>query len=495
MEGIMTSPHRGRWRSLALALALCFALIPFVSTTPSAQAAKPLVGGMAVIANANGDRVNLRKAAGTDGKVIGRLPEGAVLQVLDGPKGGADGTLWYRVSYNGTRGYMAAAFLEAYGGNGANGDFGVVTSNLNLRSGPSTADSVVTVLGSGTQLTLTGSEQNGFFPVRTAGGSTGWAYGAYIEVGGASSGTPARANVTVNLRSGPSTSNSAIASIPAGRQVVLTGDSSGTWVSVQFEGTDGWAASEFLTIGAERARTNSSVNFRTSASLDSSVREVIGANRVVLVTGGETNGFYPVDFNGRSGWVAVDFIRFSGSNPGTDPDPAPNEPAPISNSDIIWPVSGGTWQISQGYNGSSHYSSGLWAYYYSLDLINTSGATAGATLYSPVDGVVKWTEAASGGISIDMGNGYAVAMFHVTLDPGITAGTVLSQGQVIGYISGPGENGNMGFDHLHLSVWSTADGGNWSRTAVPFTGQNAIEGLDLYDAGGANQWYGTIIYP
>jgi uncharacterized protein YgiM (DUF1202 family) len=450
---------------------------------------------MAVIADANGDRVNFRKSAGPEGKVIGRLPEGAVLQVLDGPKQGTDGNLWYRVSYNGTRGYMAAQFLSAYGGNGSQGDLGVVTTNLNLRSGPSTSDSVRAVLSSGTQVTLTGSEENGFYPVRTAGGTNGWAYGAYIDVGSTASGTPARANVTVNLRSAPSTSSGALTSIPAGRQVILTGDSSGTWVSVQFDGVDGWAASEFLTIGGERARTNRSVNFRTSPSLDASVHQVISANRVVLVTGSASNGFYPVAYDGRTGWIATDFIRFGGSDSSPDPDPV-EEPEPVeSSSNIIWPVAGGEWQITQGYNGSSHYSSGLWAYNYSLDLVNTSGATAGATVYSPVNGVVKWTEAASGGISIDMGNGYAVAIFHITLNSGITDGTTLTQGQVIGYISGPGENGNMGFDHLHLTVWETSDGGNWSRIAVPFTGANAIEGLDLYERGGGNQWYGTVFYP
>ncbi|MEZ4497631.1 MAG: SH3 domain-containing protein [Thermomicrobiales bacterium] len=507
----MTSPHRGRWRYVVAVLALCLGFIPLTSTPAPVSAAKPLVGGMAVIANANGDRVYLRKSAGTDGKAIGRLSEGSVLQVLDGPKGGTDGGLWYRVSYNGTRGYMSADFLSAWGGDGSGGDLGVVTSNLNLRSGPSTGDSVLAVMQSGAQVTLTGSEENGFYPVRTSGGTNGWAYGAYIQLGSTVSGTPARANINVNLRSAPSTSGGILDTIPAGRQVRLTGESSGTWVSVSFDGSDGWTASEFLTIGGDRARTNSSVNFRTSPSLDSSVRQVISANRVILVTGSSSNGFYPIDYNGRSGWVSVDFVRFSGSSSSTSSSSANSTSSSStsstssssssassnvsSNWDIIWPISGGTWQISQGYNGSSHYSSGLWAYYYSMDLVNTSGATAGSTVYSPVNGTVRWTEAATGGIAIDMGNGYAYAMFHMTLDPGITDGVTLTQGQAIGHVSGPGENGNMGFDHLHITVWSTSDGGNWDRTAVPFTGQNAIEGSEFYDTGGGNQWYGTYIYP
>jgi murein DD-endopeptidase MepM/ murein hydrolase activator NlpD len=84
-------------------------------------------------------------------------------------------------------------------------------------------------------------------------------------------------------------------------------------------------------------------------------------------------------------------------------------------------------------------------------------------------------------------------MFHVSVDPGLRDGTRVQQGQVIGHISGPGEAGFAGTPHLHFSLWKTSDGGNWSRTAVPFTGAYAIAGREFPDIGGSNQYRGTEI--
>jgi hypothetical protein len=43
-------------------------------------------------------------------------------------------------------------------------------------------------------------------------------------------------------------------------------------------------------------------------------------------------------------------------------------------------------------------------------------------------------------------------------------------------VSGPGGGGNGGTPHIHLTVWKTEDGGNWSRIAVPFDGDHPLEG-------------------
>ena len=100
-----------------------------------------------------------------------------------------------------------------------------------------------------------------------------------------------------------------------------------------------------------------------------------------------------------------------------------------------------------------------------------------------------------GGIVIDMGNGYAVALFHVTVDRRWTDGARIEQGDFIGTVSFPGGEGYAEFPHVHFTVWATTDGGNWSREAVPFTGQNAIDGVNYGDLGGGQQWTGTLIYP
>ncbi|MEJ7838826.1 MAG: transglycosylase SLT domain-containing protein, partial [Thermomicrobiales bacterium] len=49
--------------------------------------------------------------------------------------------------------------------------------------GPSTSTEIVLVMGDGSQVSLLGDPQNGFYPV-SYNGSTGWAFGEYLSVGG-----------------------------------------------------------------------------------------------------------------------------------------------------------------------------------------------------------------------------------------------------------------------------------------------------------------------
>ena len=136
---------------------------------------------------------------------------------------------------------------------------------------------------------------------------------------------------------------------------------------------------------------------------------------------------------------------------------------------IVWPVTGGTWEVMQGYNGSSHQNnSSFWQYLYSLDIARDDGQTRpGASAFAPVSGTVRWYERASGGITIDMGNGYAVAMFHLTVDRGWEPGDTIQQGDFIGTISPPGGEGFVQVPHIHLTLWQTNDGGNLNRVAAP----------------------------
>ena len=98
-------------------------------------------------------------------------------------------------------------------------------------------------------------------------------------------------------------------------------------------------------------------------------------------------------------------------------------------------------------------------YSYSLDIVRTDGNTAGQPVYSPVDGSIRWTERASGGISINMGNGYAVAIFHITVDPGLRRATV-GQGQSSASSPAPGRREHGG------STTSTSPSGRPTTAAT-----------------------------
>ena len=184
---------------------------------------------------------------------------------------------------------------------------------------------------------------------------------------------------------------------------------------------------------------------------------------------------------------------------------------------ILLPFAAGSdWYISQGYNtspaeGWSHYNcdprtrkdeisrtercTDGWQYKYSFDLRQVDGTETGEAALSPVDGTLRWLDPANGGMSIDMGNGYAIGLFHLDLAPGLTEGQALQQGQPLGRVAPPGGSNNGGTPHIHLTLWQTADDGNWSRQAIPFTGELALDGYEFPDQGSRtrNQYWNTVV--
>lgn len=198
--------------------------------------------------------------------------------------------------------------------------------------------------------------------------------------------------------------------------------------------------------------------------------------------------------------------------------PTIDRPAPAAAASTIkLPfASGATWYVSQGYNtspaeGWSHYNcdpntlkdaisqttscNAPYQYKYSFDLKRLDGNTTGQPVLSPVNGTIRWIDESTGGMSIDLGNGYAVAYFHTTLAAGLAAGQAIQQGQVLGSVAPAGEANNGGTAHIHLTLWQTNDGGNWSRNAIPFTDTLKLDGYDFPALGDStrNQHYETQI--
>ncbi len=131
-------------------------------------------------------RLNLRTGPGTGYAVKLTMPSGARVEVMGGAQGG-----FLPLRYNGTTGWASASFLSTGGGtqqpapapdpgSGATIDYKVTTAAVNMRSGPSTGTSVVTVLPPGTRIDITGSAQSGFLPAKWAG-RAGWVSAQYLS--------------------------------------------------------------------------------------------------------------------------------------------------------------------------------------------------------------------------------------------------------------------------------------------------------------------------
>ncbi|MGC4108447.1 MAG: SH3 domain-containing protein [Thermomicrobiales bacterium] len=442
--------------------------------------------------------------------------------------GGVSG-IYAEIKVNDVTGWVVAQYLlEGVDGAGAETPtttvtpttapvlYRTTTAELNLRTSPDANADILAVIPQGTVVIYL-DQTNGLYAQVKVNDATGWVVAEYLSESGV---TP----TTTVAPTGAVTETPVVTETPTGTVEPTT-----TTTPETVTPTETPAITETVVTNPERVLTES-VNLRAEPNSSAAIITVLDKGVTVNLTG-RTSGLYSEITAGSStGWVATQYLAEPGSitptstattatvsptgtattpaatqTPGTTtptstaaPTVGPTqEPSiPAGNSLIIWPVKGGEWEISQGYHGSSHQNnSSLWQYANSFDIVRTEGSTAGQPVYSPVNGTIRWFDPSTGGISIDMGGGYAFALFHMEVDPSLVVGQTLTQGQYIGTISQPGGGGNGGFPHLHLTVWATTDGGNWSRTAVPFVGQLAISGAEFPDTGASYEHTGYTFTP
>lgn len=231
-------------------------------------------------------------------------------------------------------------------------DGATAASDINLRSGPADTYDLVTTLPPGTQMVVTGREQQSYVPVNVDG-QFGWVGAEWIERGPISleqaaapgnSLEPGTASTigAVEMYSAPSADGGIIATIPDVSVVTLTGEAQDGFLGVQFDGQQGWANASYLqvadisspamqlqaapmpqasdnsaenapaspsgVIGAS-AETISDVNLRDQPSANAMVLRVIPAGSAVTLTGSRANGYANVRINGQAGWIDENFLQ------------------------------------------------------------------------------------------------------------------------------------------------------------------------------------------
>jgi len=114
----------------------------------------------------------------------------------------------------------------------------------------------------------------------------------------------------LNMRNGPTTSNSIIGSIPNGSRLQVTGESGGFY-HVVFSGQLGWVSRDFVNIEPRRGTVVTSggnLNLRATPNTNSAVIASI-PNGTILNAQDVVSNFYQVTWNGRTGFASRDFIR------------------------------------------------------------------------------------------------------------------------------------------------------------------------------------------
>lgn len=222
------------------------------------------------------------------------------------------------VTYKGSMGWAFSDFLNTSGGNDGGGPTGksaVTTDTLNLRAGPGTSSAVLSVMPSGATVALRTGSQNNFLAV-TYNGIDGWASADFLNTtggnGGGSNGGNAVTTDSLNLRDGPSVGDTVLDVMPAGSNLTMKGAEQNDYVSVTFNGVDGWAAASFIdATGGDRsgaATTITAVNLRSSAAIDNNVVKSLAKGATVTLTGNAEAGFLSVSVDDVTGWIYAAYL-------------------------------------------------------------------------------------------------------------------------------------------------------------------------------------------
>jgi len=117
----------------------------------------------------------MRSGPGTGYEKIKLIPQGTRVQVSSMQNG------WYQFTYGGTTGWSSGSYLKAVTTTpvpAVTTSYKRTTANLNMRKGPSTAESIISTIPNGTKVE-TSSVVSGWYEV-TYNGKTGWVSGQYL---------------------------------------------------------------------------------------------------------------------------------------------------------------------------------------------------------------------------------------------------------------------------------------------------------------------------
>ena len=164
----------------------------------------------------------------------------------------------------------------------------VTTADLNLRAGPSFADSVLTVIPAGAALAPTGEWSQGFVGV-TYEGKYGWVDSGWLAAGepGADTAPPAATKDVALLQEAAPAPVTAAEPAPT-KDAALVGDLSA--------------------VPGENAYATDVVNLRAGPSESSEVLRVLPQGGPVTITGAPSDGWTPVWYNGTAGFISADLL-------------------------------------------------------------------------------------------------------------------------------------------------------------------------------------------
>ncbi|WP_057570446.1 SH3 domain-containing protein [Paraclostridium sordellii] len=299
----------------------------------------------------NVDNLNMRNGASTSYRVIMKLNKGTVIEIISESNG------WTKIKHDGRIGFVASKYLSPIENNNQTTkpeqqpnvpvqpqvSVGktkvVVATSLNVRSGPSTGNSVIGSLKNNEKVEVI-SESNGWSKIKY-NGKEGYVSSTYLKdsnEGGNSKpnenpkpspnvGTKIKvvAATSLNVRSGPSTSHGIIGSLKNNEKVEVISESNG-WSKIKYNGKEGYVSSTYLKDSNEGGTSKpdekpnvgtkikvvaaTSLNVRSGPSTGHGIIGSLKNNEKVEVIS-ESNGWSKIKYNGKEGYVSSTYLKDS----------------------------------------------------------------------------------------------------------------------------------------------------------------------------------------
>ncbi|MFJ8355573.1 SH3 domain-containing protein [Bacillus paramycoides] len=310
----------------------------------------------------NADVLHVRAGSSTSHDIITRVYNGQSLNVIGEENG------WFKINHNGQTGYVSGEFVSKNGATNNNvstgGNNKVTADVLRVRTGPSTSSSVSGRVYEGQTLNVIGQE-NGWVKIKH-NGQVGYVSSQFVS--GASSNTgstnsnnneatvqPASGNYTVNVsslrvRTGPSTSHPTVGSVKQGQVVQVVGEVQ-DWFKINYAGQTAYLSKDYVTKGGSnenvtqgnnQGQTNN-VTVQTGGTYvvnATSLRVRTGPATYHSVIGGVLNGttlnvigsegsWFKVNYQGKTGYVSSEFMKFVKGGTATPEQPKQPEQGAI----------------------------------------------------------------------------------------------------------------------------------------------------------------------
>ncbi|PEL23191.1 peptidase M24 [Bacillus toyonensis] len=311
------------------------------AATQTVQASAPNTSSYTV----NADVLHVRAGSSTSQDIISRVYNGQSLNVIGEENG------WFKINHNGKTGFVSGEFVSKKGATNSNvsttgGKNKVTADVLRVRTAPNTSSSVSGRVYEGQTLNVIGQE-NGWVKINH-NGQTGYVSGQFVSGVSANTGAtndtnqqtvqPASGNYTVNVsslrvRTGPSTSHTTVASITKGQVVQVVGEVQ-DWFKINYAGQAAYISKDYLTKGGsnengsqgnnQNNNQNNNVTVQTGGTYvvnATSLRVRTGPAAYHSVIGGVLNGttlnvvgsegsWFKVNYQGKTGFVSGEFVKF-----------------------------------------------------------------------------------------------------------------------------------------------------------------------------------------